>query len=128
MTSSPEYESPPAKKPRDFETLDESIAHARVHNRWFKFSLAIVGLGIALGTLAKLIYGREFKAGDPVIGPLLGPLSFLWMMAFLHVFYVMVKIRLSTFTRILCCVFFVGIGLVLGKLLVVDWLINIAKN
>jgi hypothetical protein len=108
-------------------TLDERIAHAWVHNRWFKVSRTVVGAGILLGAFAKLIYGREFNANDRWIGPLLGPLSFVWMMAFLHLFYVMVKIRLSRFTQIVCYVFYIGIGLVLGAFLVIDWLLKLGN-
>ena len=103
-----------------FETIDESIAYARIYNRWFKLSLAIVFGGMTLGMISQLVYGREFKASDSVVGPFLSPLSFVWLMAFFHMFYVMVKIRLSRTTQMFCRVSFFLIGLLLGKVLVWD--------
>ena len=110
----------PKKLDPEFKTLDESIANSKLHDRWFKISSALVAGGVLLGGVAKMIYGRELKPSDPWIGPLLSPLSYVWIMAFFYMFYVMVKIRLSAFTRWLCRFVFVACALVLGKILVVD--------
>ena len=104
----------------EFDTLDESIAHSKKYDPWFRCSVAIVSGGVTLGAIAKLIYGREFQSSDPWIGPALGTLSFIWLMAFFHMFYSMVKIRLSGFTRWLCFFTYVVLAVVLGKILVVD--------
>lgn len=104
----------------EFKTLDESIVYSKLYNRWFKISSGIVVGGVLLGGVAKVIYGRELQVSDPWIGSLLGPLSYVWIMAFFHMFYVMVKVRFSTFTRWLCRFVFVVFALILGKILVID--------
>lgn len=111
--------SPNTEEPR-FETLDESIAHSRRKDFWFNVSLRIVGFGTFLGVVAKLIFGREFKFNDPIIGPLLSPLAFLYLVAFMHVFYTMVKLRLSKPTKYLCLFFFVVAVAILARVLIVD--------
>jgi hypothetical protein len=108
--------------PPEFDTLDESIAHSKQHDRWFRVSMAIVAGGMVLGAIAKMIHGREFSKDDPWIGPILGPLAFLWIMAFMHVFFVMVRIRLSKFTRILCYGFYAAVGVLMAKVFVFDWI------
>ena len=107
----------------EFKTLDESIAYEKDSNVWFNISAGIVTVSGVIGALAKVILGREFTTEDPYIGVLLMPFSAIFLIAFMHMFYVMVKIRLSVFTRILCKLFFVITSFIIVKFFIVEnWL------
>ncbi|MFI4874364.1 MAG: hypothetical protein ACIALR_03470 [Blastopirellula sp. JB062] len=106
--------------PNQSPEIDAPRAEAPLDDRFLKTSRAIVSAGMLLGFVATAILGREFKANDPIIGPLLGPLSFVWLVAFFHLFYSVVRPYLSRFVQILCYVFFAILVLVLGKILAVD--------
>ena len=111
-----------------FATMEENMAHAKIHNRWYKLSLSVVGVGMLLGVLSKLFIGRELKESDPYIGPFLLPFAFMWCVSFMYVFYVMIEIRISRFTRWLYCLFCALTALFLGKFFVVDAIARYFQN
>ena len=69
------------------------------HERWVWISQSIVRGGVFLGVLAKLTLGREFKAIDPWIGPILIPLAVVWVLAFSHLLYTRLRGQLSAPVR-----------------------------
>lgn len=69
------------------------------HDRWVWISQWIVRGGVLLGILAKLTLGREFKATDPWIGPILIPLAGVWVLALSHLLYTRLRGQLSAPVR-----------------------------
>ena len=117
-----------AKVESTFETLDESIAHSARHDPWFRASKTIVGVGSLLEIAAMTLYRREFRPNDPIVGPLLGTFTVLYLAAWMHVFYTMVKIRLSKATRILCVIFGIAMVIFLMILLVIKPVLESIRN
>ncbi len=106
------------------ETMEEAIAYAKTHNRWFRVCLAAITCSTLLGLVSTIIYGREFETSDPFIGPLLLPLAYCWCVACMYVFYVIIEVRLSRFTKWLYGFFCIAMCLFLGKFFVVDSLMR----
>lgn len=84
------------------EEVEPSAQEPDFHDRWVWISQWIVSGGIFLGFLAKLALGREFKSSDPLIGPILLPLSIVWVIAFFHLLYTRLRGQLSAPVRWLC--------------------------